>query len=215
MEHYIQQLISQGEHKQQDFKFAITDSKKIAKSISAFANTDGGRLLIGVKDNGKIAGVRTDEEYYMIEAAAQLYTKPEPVFSAKEWIVEGKKVLEITIEKGDNRPYYALDENKKWLAYTRVDDENYLINNIILRTWKLEKKPSGSFMQFSDKEKWLLSYLENNDNISFSAFKRKSKVGHRAAENVLVKLISWKLLDVEYSHTGIFYSLSPAASFED
>ena len=67
---YIYALIAEGEHQQQDFKFEISDARKIAKTLSAFSNTDGGRLLIGVKDNGKIAGVRSDEEQYMIEAAA-------------------------------------------------------------------------------------------------------------------------------------------------
>ena len=52
---YIYKLIEEGEHQQQDFKFEISDARKIAKSLSAFSNTDGGRLLIGVKDNGKIA----------------------------------------------------------------------------------------------------------------------------------------------------------------
>ena len=47
--HPIEELISQGEHQQQDFKFEVSDSKKIARTLSAFANTDGGRLLIGVK----------------------------------------------------------------------------------------------------------------------------------------------------------------------
>ncbi len=51
----LQEKINQGEHQQQDFKFAINDSKKIARSLAAFANTDGGCLLVGVKDNGKIA----------------------------------------------------------------------------------------------------------------------------------------------------------------
>ena len=74
---YIQQLISEGEHIQQDFKFAISDARKIAQSISAFANTQGGRLLIGVKDNEKIAGVRSEEEIYMIEAAARMYCRPQ------------------------------------------------------------------------------------------------------------------------------------------
>ena len=74
---YIHALIAEGEHQQQDFKFEISDARKIAKTLSAFANTDGGRLLIGVKDNGKIAGVRSEEEKYMIEAAAQLYCIPE------------------------------------------------------------------------------------------------------------------------------------------
>lgn len=59
---YIHARIAEGEHQQQDFKFEISDARKIAKSLSAFSNTDGGRLLVGVKDNGKIAGVRSEEE---------------------------------------------------------------------------------------------------------------------------------------------------------
>ena len=52
---YLRDLINQGEHQQQDFKFEISDARKIARSLSAFSNTEGGRLLVGVKDNGKIA----------------------------------------------------------------------------------------------------------------------------------------------------------------
>ena len=37
-------LIEQGEHEQQDFKYKVMDAAKLAKSVSAFANTDGGRL---------------------------------------------------------------------------------------------------------------------------------------------------------------------------
>ncbi|NCB09310.1 MAG: ATP-binding protein, partial [Bacteroidia bacterium] len=92
MSAFLYKLIEEGEHQQQDFKYCINDSKKIAKSLVAFANTDGGRLLIGVKDNGKIAGVRTDEEFYMVEAAAKIYSKPPVHFSTKQWLVEGKTV---------------------------------------------------------------------------------------------------------------------------
>ena len=70
---YIHALIAEGEHQQQDFKFEISDARKIAKTLSAFANTDGGKLLIGVKDNGKIAGVRSDEEQYI-----KLWQMPQP-----------------------------------------------------------------------------------------------------------------------------------------
>lgn len=85
--HPIEALIEQGEHQQLDFKFEVSDSKKIARTLSAFANTDGGRLLIGVKDNGAISGVRSEEEYYMIEAASKMYTHPEVPFTAKRWDV--------------------------------------------------------------------------------------------------------------------------------
>lgn len=74
--HPIEELIAQGECQQLDFKFEVSDSKKIARTLSAFANTDGGRLLIGVKDNGSISGIRSEEEYYMIEAASEMYCRP-------------------------------------------------------------------------------------------------------------------------------------------
>lgn len=49
---YLYTLIAEGE--QQDFKFIISDARKIARGLSAFANTDGDRLLISIKDNGNI-----------------------------------------------------------------------------------------------------------------------------------------------------------------
>ncbi len=74
---YIEGLIEQGDHEHQYFKYQITDARKIARSISAFANNSGGHLLVGVKDNGNIVGVSSDEEIYMIEQAAQMYCQPE------------------------------------------------------------------------------------------------------------------------------------------
>ena len=94
---YIHILIAEGEHQQQDFKFEISDARKIARTLSAFSNTDGGRLLIGVKDNGKIAGVRSDEEKYMIEAAAQLYCLPEVHYSMQTFHAEGRSILVVQI----------------------------------------------------------------------------------------------------------------------
>lgn len=48
-------LIQQGEHQTQDFKYCISDSRKIARSLVAFANTDGGRLLIRKDDQNRLA----------------------------------------------------------------------------------------------------------------------------------------------------------------
>ena len=108
--HPIEALIEQGEHQQLDFKFEVSDSKKIARTLSAFANTDGGRLLIGVKDNGNISGVRSEEEYYMIEAASKMYTRPEVPFEATRWEVNGKTVLEVYIAPSPDKPHTAPDK---------------------------------------------------------------------------------------------------------
>ena len=43
---YIRSLINEGEHQQQDFKYRVSDAMKLAKSVSAFANTDGPQASI-------------------------------------------------------------------------------------------------------------------------------------------------------------------------
>lgn len=73
---YIASLVAEGEHSRQDFKLTIDNAHKIAHSVSAFANAEGGRLLIGVKDNGTIAGVRDEEDVYVVEQAARMLCSP-------------------------------------------------------------------------------------------------------------------------------------------
>ncbi|HPI85755.1 MAG TPA: ATP-binding protein, partial [Bacteroidales bacterium] len=110
MPDYITRLIAGGESQTLDFKFEVSDFRKIARTLVAFSNTDGGRLLVGVKDNGSIAGVRSEEEYYMIEGAARLYCRPEIMFSVKEWQADRKKILEVIIDRGKEVPYKAMDD---------------------------------------------------------------------------------------------------------
>ena len=86
---YLQHLISEGEHQQQDFKYRVSDAYKLAKSVSAFANTDGGRLLIGVRDDGHMSGVRSEEEIYMMHQAAYRYCRPEASIKFDTYHVEG------------------------------------------------------------------------------------------------------------------------------
>ena len=205
MSEYIQKLIDQGEHQKQDFKFEITDVRKIAKTLVAFSNTEGGKLLVGVKDNGKIAGIRSEEEIYMIEAAASLNCKPEVSFSAKKWELNGKTVLEVDIPKGDKKPYLAKSDDSKWLAYIRVADENFLVNAIQLRVWKNENRKKGVFFPFTEKEKILLEYLEKNEKLSLDEFCSLASLNRKKASDILVRLISIEEIEIVYSGDRIAY----------
>jgi predicted HTH transcriptional regulator len=185
----LYKLIEEGEHQQQDFKFCINDSKKIAKSLVAFANTDGGRLLIGVKDNGKVAGIRTEEEYYMVEAAAKIYSNPPIDFTTKQWHSEGKTVLEISVQPSDKKPHFAKDETGKWMAYIRIKDENVLAHNIQLVIWKKQNSPKGIHFTYSEDEKFLIEYLQNNETITFSKFIRSAHISRKKAEEILSNFV--------------------------
>lgn len=204
-ESYIQDLIKQGENQFQDFKFVINDSKKIARSLVAFANTNGGRLLIGVKDNGNITGVKTEEEFHMIEAAAQLYCKPEIFFKRKDWIVEKKKVLEIIIPESKTKPHLTKTEEDKWLAFIRVNDENMLANVVMMQVWKKKKSIKGVKIQYTEPENFLLSYLNQNDYISLKQFYKQANISRYRAINILSDFIVLDVLEPFFKENDIFY----------
>jgi len=208
---YIKRLISQGENQQLDFKFEISDAKKIARTFSAFANTGGGKLLIGVKDNGVITGIRTDEEDYMIESAADIYCKPAVKYTTKKWCIEGRWILEVNIPESKKKPHYARNEVGKWLAYLRVDDQNFLANRILLRVWKKRSRKKPVFLKYSEAEKKLLEYLRHNDEITLTKFLKTVKINKFRAENILVNLISIGVLKIVFTEKEVFYMLNEPA----
>ena len=209
MSKYIRKLIEQGEHQQQDFKFEISDARKIARSLAAFANTDGGRLLVGVKDNGAIAGVRSNEEYYMVEMAAQLYCNPPVDFTVKEHMVEGKAILEIYVPMSVTGPHYARDKEDKWMIYVRVKDKNFLANRILLRVWKRKKQLKGTILRYTEPEKNLLTYLNEYNQITVREFVQKASISRNAAENILVNFISLGIAEIDFQENETYYRLKP------
>ncbi len=204
---YINNLIKQGEHQQLDFKFAVNDSRKIAKSLVAFANTDGGTLLLGVKDNGVITGVKTEEEFYMVESAAQLYSKPEIYFRTKAWRAAGKLVMEVIVPRSEAIPHFAQDHDGKWLAYIRKADQNLMVNGVWLKVLEKQKSTKGAQINISHKEKFLLSYLEENQSITFSKYCKLGHVHPKQAEEILVNFIVWDMIEIVFSDKTTYYKL--------
>lgn len=204
----LYELIAQGEHQQQDFKYCINDSRKIAKSLVAFANTDGGRLLLGVKDNGKIAGVKSEEEYYMVEAAAKIYSNPEIPFEVQQWEAEGKTVLEVKISPSENRPHYAENNEKKWIAYIRRNDENIVANRVLLQSWKLEKNSKGLLFKYDTPRKILVDYLNENDEITLSKYCKVAQINRFSAEKILAEFLKMNCITINLDKNPTTYSLN-------
>ena len=148
----LHHLIAQGEHQQQDFKYEISDVRKIARTLSAFANTDGGRLLIGVKDNGKIAGVRSDEEIYMVEAAAALYCVPPVECHMSVHRVEGRGVVIAEVERSEKLPVRARLDDDSLCAFMRIADENIVASPVQMALWREADRDYGTLMSFTERE---------------------------------------------------------------
>lgn len=205
---YIQKLVAEGEHTQQDFKFAISDARKIARSLSAFANTEGGRLLVGVKDNGKIAGIRSEEEIYMIEAAASLYCKPAIKVENCIYRTGGKNVLEVRVPENPHKPVYALDEEGKAWAYIRIKDENILANPVHLKMWQHNLNEKEVVMAYTDKEQSLLNLLQQHEKLTLNQCCRLSRLPRKQMCELLADFIRFELIETEFKDHTFYYRLS-------
>jgi hypothetical protein len=205
MPDYIKKLIAEGEHQMLDFKFEISDFRKIARTLVAFANTDGGRLLVGVKDNGAIAGVRSEEEFFMVEGAARLYCRPEIPVKIRQWNVNGKNVLEVVIQPGREKPYMARDESDNWLAYIRQRDENFRACSVEMKLWEKEISGEGVRIRFGHAERVLLDHLNTHPWITLSRFRKLAGLGKDKAEAVLVNFMMLKVLEAEHIEQDTIY----------
>jgi predicted HTH transcriptional regulator len=208
MDRYLKNLIAEGENQHLDFKYCVSDSRKIARTLSAFANSDGGKLLIGIRDNGSIAGIKSDEEIYMVDTAAHLFCRPEIVFSTKQHIIAGKTVVEVEVSKGDKRPYQAKNEDGRWLSYFRHGDQNLVANRVLLQVWRKEEKKSGVLVKFSKVENSLMDYLGKNGSITLSKFRKIARISSYKAEAILANLILFRVLIMKASEKGFSYELN-------
>ena len=186
---HIQNLILEGEHQMLDFKFEISDSRRIARSLAAFANTDGGRLLVGVKDNGAIAGVRSDEEIHMIEAAAEMYCQPPVRYSTEEWEINGKTVLEVIIPKDLKEKHKAPDNQGQYKIFVRVNDENLVADNVLIKVWRSDKMARPAKITFTETESLLLHHLSENKEITVQEFQKLAHISRKKAEAILTDFV--------------------------
>jgi len=191
-----------------DFKFEISDSRRIARSLCAFANTQGGRLLVGVKDNGAIAGVRSDEEQYMIQAAAEMYCQPPVAYETHEWEINGKTVLEVVIPQDNKVKHKAPDNQGDYKVYIRVADENILADSILLKIWKRQRNEIPIKLSFTDKEQMLLAYLTDNKHITLDEYVEMSGLKRKKAENIIIDFILAGTIEMKTTNAGTFFSLT-------
>ncbi len=203
----IKRLILEGEGVSLDFKKTITSCEKIAKTMVSFANNKGGRLLIGVADDGSIKGVKSeDEERYMITKAAHFFARPalEPAF--EEIYVDDKLVLVVEIDSSDTKPHYALGDDGKWWVYIRVQDKSVLASKIVVDVLKRADNNEGVLIEYSSKEKALLEYLDQHERITVKQYCELLNMGRRRAQRILVNLVLSGVIRVHTTEKEEFYT---------
>jgi len=205
----IRKLIFEGEGVTLDFKKTITSCEKIARTMVSFANNKGGRLLVGVADDGTINGVKSeDEEKYMLTKAAHFYCKPalEPQF--EEVYIDDKTVLVAEIKSSEMKPHYALGEDKKWWVYVRVNDKSVLASKIVIDVLKAENNDQGVLLEYSSREKALLEYLNENERITSREYSNMLNLSRRRTHRILVNLVLSGVIRMHTTEKEEYYTAS-------
>ena len=92
----VKKLVALGENETVEFKESFSEGVII--SLASFANTNGGKILIGIKDNGEIKGITNnapETDAFLNKMTDKLGINP----SVEIFETEGKKILEINIAK--------------------------------------------------------------------------------------------------------------------
>ena len=97
-----------------ELKSLVTDD--IKKEIIAFANSEGGKLYIGVRDDGEVIGLdNPDGSALQVSNIVRDSIKPDVTMFLHYQTIEadGKKIIEVNVQRGTDRPYYLAQKGMR------------------------------------------------------------------------------------------------------
>jgi predicted HTH transcriptional regulator len=216
----LRELVRQGEGKHIEFKLKSNHPEKIVREVVAFANTGGGRLLVGIGDDRSIKGLKyVDEDEYLLVRAIEKYCSP-----GIEYVIdripigEERDVLVFTILPSPKRPHYVLQEastpqsNTTLLrpkvvsqkandtlikkTYIRVADKSIQASREMRAILKRKNDERNVKFQYGDKERKLMQHLDLHKSVTVDTFAAAAGISRNSASKTLVLLVLANVLEV-------------------
>jgi ATP-dependent DNA helicase RecG len=120
------EIIANGENSGVEFKRDDIRPEQLAKEIVAFANLQGGRILLGVEDGGQISGLQRPEPQEWVLNVFRDKVHPQIIPFYEEIVVEDNlRVGVITVSMGISKPYVVRHSNREEI-YIRMGDRSEL-----------------------------------------------------------------------------------------
>jgi len=166
--------IKKGENKRLELKEKLPSNETIVKTVIAFSNTSGGKLVIGVNDNREIIEIDEDKIFEYEEKISSIisdlyYLTILPEIYAQN--IDGKVVLVVEVFRGSMLPYYLKNKGKLKGTYVRVGSTNRLADEVMIAELQRQR-----FNKSFDEEENFEFELENlNLNIIYNEFEKIGK----------------------------------------
>lgn len=195
----LQRLVTSGEGLMLEFKKRVPRPARIAKEVIALANTEGGRVLIGVEDDGTLSGLKDaiEEEYAVREALMAHCAPPVPFSTERVALSRTRDVLVVRVPPSRERPHYLVDGDDETppSAYVRVGASSVEASREAVRLMRERPQDAaGVRFEFGEKEGLLMRYIDAYGRITVSAFAQLAALSEKQASHTLVLLTRAGLL---------------------
>ncbi len=213
----LKELVRQGEGKHLEFKLKTNHPEKIVREIVAFANTDGGKLLIGIGDDRSIKGLKyADEDEYILIKAIEKYCSPDIDYAIERvHIGDEYEVLVFTIRPSKDKTHYVWQEPETILSasiystptskiqtapkrtYIRVADKSIQASKEMREILRRGRQHRDVQFIYGEKEQKLVQYLGENGNVTVDSFAMIANISRKMASKTLILLVLANVLRVQ------------------
>lgn len=201
--------VAGGEGMHLEFKRKASDPEKIVRELVAFANSEGGTLLVGVADDGTIPGVKyPEEESFVIREAIQ--KKVRPTLRYAEELIQvapARYVLAYHIKAGKRLPY-QIKQHNGLICYVRINDQSIKASAEMKAVLRQRHRRRNMLIRYGEHEQFLMQYLTQNRSITLQDFSNLTKLPRKKASRKLVYLVLANLLKLTPTSKGDVYSLA-------
>lgn len=208
----FQRLVAIGENLHIEFKRRVPEPERIAKEVIALANSAGGKILIGVDDDGTITGVRdAEEEIFALEQALQTLIEPRVQLEIEIIPLQRRRdAVAVHIPNSARKPHFLIVPNEpRKAAYVRVGEKSIEASKEVVRLMRSQRQAQDVQFEFGEKERRLMAYLDRYERITVDQFARLADVPRKSAAQTLVLLVKANVLEVHPQEDADFYTLTP------
>lgn len=188
-----------GESKNTELKRTLPEkSDKYTKTIVAFANTQGGRLIIGVDDRTReIIGIDTEKAFRVMDQISNAVSdscEPQIIPNIELQTISGKTLIVVSVVPGPNRPYYLKSKGKEAGTYIRVAGTTRPAQSERIRELEME----GA--RISWDEQTCVGYEVTEESVKklcSDIMKRREEAGLSKRKVTRTQLLNWKILQMK------------------
>lgn len=210
----LRKRVRKGEGKHLEFKRKANHPDKIAREFVAFANSEGGLLLVGVDDDQTIYGLKfPQEDAYQLQKAIAEYIFPAlPYTLSFIPITAHRTVLAFDIPSSPDKPHFLkTPQADHKTCYVRHEDMSVTASREMVQLLRHEQRSKGVNLHFGDRERKVLQYLEDQPRITLDETRSLLQLNKRKASVLLILLVRAGLLRIHPTEKGDFFTLAEEA----